>query len=124
MRKPWKTIFGFSLLGLAIAGASYAYWAFYDYTKPMNGIRLVVATVSMISCPPQLLFVLCIDSEVIGWAEHSQEQAAMAELATGGGLVPEKSRNRTCQVRGLYIDDFRVNRHLGQILISACLAAA
>ena len=67
MRKPWKTIVGFSLLGLAIAGASYAYWAFYDYTKPMNGIRTVVATVSMISCPPQLLFVLCIDCEVIGW---------------------------------------------------------
>ena len=67
MRKPWKTIVGFGLLGLAMAGASYAYWAFYDYTKPMNGIRAVVATVSMISCPPQLLFVLCIDCEVIGW---------------------------------------------------------
>ena len=39
MRKPWKTIVGFSLLGLAMAAASYAYWAFYDYTKPMNGIR-------------------------------------------------------------------------------------
>ena len=67
MRTPWKTIVGFSLLGLAIAGASYAYSAFYDYTKPMNGIRFAVATISMILCPPQLLFTFCIDCEVIGW---------------------------------------------------------
>ena len=67
MRKPRKTIVGFALLGLAIAGASYAYWAFYDYTEPMNGVRLAVATISMILCPPQLLFTFCIDCEVIGW---------------------------------------------------------
>jgi hypothetical protein len=67
VRKPRKTIVGFALLGLAIAGASYAYWAFYDYTEPMNGIRFAVATISMILCPPQLLFTFCIDCEVIGW---------------------------------------------------------
>jgi hypothetical protein len=67
VRKPWKTIVGLALLGLAIAGASYGYWTFYDYTKPMNGIRFVVATISMILCPPQLLFTFCIDCEVIGW---------------------------------------------------------
>ena len=67
MRKPWKTIVGFALLGLAIAGVSYAYWTFYDYTKPMNGIRSAVAAISMILCPPQLLFTFCIDCEVDGW---------------------------------------------------------
>src|SRR5437879_3526457 len=33
VHKPWKTIVGFALLGLAIAGACYAHAAFYDYTK-------------------------------------------------------------------------------------------
>jgi hypothetical protein len=47
--------------------ASYAYAAFYDYSKPMNGFDLAVSAVSAILCPPQLLFVMCIDCEVIGW---------------------------------------------------------
>ena len=67
MHKPWKTIVGFALLGLAIAGACYAHAAFYDYTKPMNGFKSAVETVSLILCPPQLLFTFCIDCEVIGW---------------------------------------------------------
>jgi hypothetical protein len=67
VRRPWKTIVGFALLGLAIAAACYAYAAFYDYTKPMNGLNSAVATLSMILCPPQLLFTFCIDCEVIGW---------------------------------------------------------
>lgn len=67
MRKPWKTIVGFAFLGLAIAGACYAHAAFDDYTKPMNGLRSAVETVSLILCPPQLLFIFCIDCEVIGW---------------------------------------------------------
>jgi hypothetical protein len=67
VHKPWKTILGFASLGLVVAGASYLYAAFYDYTKPMNGLNLALMAVSMISCPPQLLFVLCIDCEVIGW---------------------------------------------------------
>jgi hypothetical protein len=64
---PGKTIVGFALLGLTIATLSYAYAAFDDYTKPMNGLRFAVWTVSMILCPPQLLFTFCIDCEVIGW---------------------------------------------------------
>jgi hypothetical protein len=40
MRRGWKTIVGFALLGLAIAAICYAYAAFYDYEKPMNGFDL------------------------------------------------------------------------------------
>jgi hypothetical protein len=66
MRRGWKTIIGFALLGLAIAAICYAYAAFYDYTKPMNGLRFAMVGLSMILCPPQLLFAACIDCEVIG----------------------------------------------------------
>jgi len=67
VHKPRETIVGFTLLGLTIAALSYAYAAFDDYTKSMNGLRFAVWTVSMILCPPQLLFTFCIDCEVIGW---------------------------------------------------------
>jgi hypothetical protein len=66
MRRGRKTIIGFALLGLAIAAICYAYAAFYDYTKPMNGLRFAMVGLSMILCPPQLLFAACIDCEVIG----------------------------------------------------------
>jgi hypothetical protein len=66
-REPWQIIIGFALLGLAMAASCYAYAAFYDYTKPTNGFDIVVGFVSMILCPPQLIFVMCIDCEVIGW---------------------------------------------------------
>jgi len=36
MRKPWKTIVGFALLGLAIAAVLYVHDLLYDYTKPSN----------------------------------------------------------------------------------------
>ena len=67
MRKPWKTIGGFALLGLAIAGVCYAYGALADYTKPMTGREAALVLVSLILCPPQLLFAACLDCEVIGW---------------------------------------------------------
>ena len=67
MRKPWKTIVGFGLIGLAIAGACYAFAVFHDYTKPMNARESALVTASLILCPPQLLFTFCIDCEVIGW---------------------------------------------------------
>jgi hypothetical protein len=67
MRKSWKTIVGFASLGLAVTGACYAYAAFYDYSKAMNGFDFALTTISMIVCPPQLLFTFCIDCEVIGW---------------------------------------------------------
>jgi hypothetical protein len=34
----------------------------------MNGLKFAVAAVSLILYPPQLLFVLSIDCEVIGWS--------------------------------------------------------
>ena len=67
MAKPWKTIVSFAFLGLTIAGLAYAYAAFYDYTKPMNGLKAGLFAVSAILCPAQLLFAFCIDCEVIGW---------------------------------------------------------
>jgi hypothetical protein len=68
MRRGGKTIIGFALLGLAIAAICYAYAAFYDYTKPMNGFDFALVAISMVLCPPQLLFGFCIDCEVIGRA--------------------------------------------------------
>jgi hypothetical protein len=67
VRKPWKTIVVFALFGLAIAATSYAYAAFQDYTKPMNAFDLTLTVISIVLCPPQLLFVTCIDCEVVGW---------------------------------------------------------
>lgn len=67
IRKPWQIIVGFALLGLAIAAAIYVYSIFYDYTKPPNGSDLAVGIASFVLCPPTLLFVGCIDCEVIGW---------------------------------------------------------
>jgi hypothetical protein len=67
MRRPWKTISGFALLGLAVAAASYAYAAFFDYSKPINGLDVTVTIVLVVLCPPQLIFGFCIDCEVIGW---------------------------------------------------------
>jgi hypothetical protein len=67
MRKPWKTIVALALLGLSIAAVSYAYAAFHDYSKPMNGLHFALLATSVVLCPPQLLFAFCIDCEVIGW---------------------------------------------------------
>jgi len=65
--KPLRTIVCFALLGLAIAGASYAYAAVFDPNKPMTGFHFVLTLVSVILCPPQLLFMTCIDCEVVEW---------------------------------------------------------
>jgi hypothetical protein len=68
MGKSRKTIVGFALLGLAITGACYAYTSFYDYAKPMNGLKFALVAISVILCPPQLLFAICIDCDVVGWS--------------------------------------------------------
>jgi len=49
------------------AVASYAYAAFHDNTKPMTVFDFALTTVSVILCPTQFIFVMCIDCEVIGW---------------------------------------------------------
>ena len=91
MRKPWKTIVGFALLGLAIAALSYAYAAFHDYTKPMNGRDLLAMVVSLILCPAQFFFAFCIDCEVIGWDGFIMYSIIgvlnMAIYAVAGGIV-------------------------------------
>jgi hypothetical protein len=52
MRKPGNTILGFALLGLVLAGASYACAAFYDYNKPMDSLDFALMAISMIICSP------------------------------------------------------------------------
>jgi hypothetical protein len=66
MRKRLKTILGFAVFGLAMSALSYAYAAFRNYSKPMNGLDFAATTVSVVLCPAQLLFAMCIDCEAIG----------------------------------------------------------
>ena len=67
MRKPWKTVVGFALLGLGIASVCYAFAATHDYSKPWTGLDSALLLVSIVLCPPQLIFAFCIDCEVVGW---------------------------------------------------------
>src|ERR1700746_3002623 len=62
-----KIVFGFALLGLAVAGVCYAFAAFHDYSKPWTGLDSALTLLSVIVCPPQLIFPFCMDCEVIGW---------------------------------------------------------
>jgi hypothetical protein len=66
MRRSWKIILGFALVGLAMAGLSYADAALRDYSKPMNGLDFAMMAASVIFCPAQLIFAACIDCEVVG----------------------------------------------------------
>jgi hypothetical protein len=77
MRKSSKTILRFTFLGLVIAGACYLHAAFYDYTKPTNGYDVALTAISVILCPPQLLFDFCIDCEVIGLDDHDRLDAPL-----------------------------------------------
>jgi hypothetical protein len=67
MHKRWKTIAGFSLLGLVIAGAVFVYALSFDYTKPLAPKDSAIGIAWFILCPPTLLFAMCIDCEVSGW---------------------------------------------------------
>ena len=67
MRKSWKTIVGFALIGLAVAALSYVLALSHDYDKPWNPGVLVLGIAFFILCPPSWLFVMCIDCEVGGW---------------------------------------------------------
>lgn len=67
IRRPWKTIVGAALLGLAVAAGAYAYAAFFDYSKPTTGLDAALIIVSLVLCPPQLVLRFCMDCEVIGW---------------------------------------------------------
>jgi hypothetical protein len=61
-----KTVTQFAGLGLAVAAAAYAYAALHDYSKPMGPLGFLTVFVSIILCPPQLIFAACIDCEVVG----------------------------------------------------------
>jgi hypothetical protein len=67
MRKPWRIIVGFAVLGLAITAVVYAYYVFYDYIKPTNTIDFAFRIASFGLCPPTLLLAMCIDCEASGW---------------------------------------------------------
>ena len=67
MYQPKKAIVISASLGLIATVVSYLYADLYDYTVPMNGIHLTIAWILLVLCPPQFLFVMCIDCEVIGW---------------------------------------------------------
>ncbi len=67
MCRHWKAIVGFALLGVAVAAGAYANAAFFAYSKPTTGLDVALTIVSVVLCPPQLIFGFCIDSEVIGW---------------------------------------------------------
>ena len=71
LQQAWKTIIGFAFLGLAMGAAAYGnaalHEALHEYTKPMNGLGFALTFASMILCPPQLIVVLCIDCDALGW---------------------------------------------------------
>ena len=67
MLKSRKIIFGFALIGLAIAAALYVYALSFNYTKRLTPWDVVVGFVSFIFCPPTLLLAGCIDCEISGW---------------------------------------------------------
>jgi hypothetical protein len=67
MPKSRKIVFGFVLLGLAVTGVCYAFAASHDYSKPWTGLDSAPTLLSVIVCPPQLIFAFCIDCEVFGW---------------------------------------------------------
>ena len=61
-----RAIVIYGLCGFLIGTALYVYSSLFDYTKALTTFDAVVGLVSFIVCPPQLLFVLCIDCEVGG----------------------------------------------------------
>jgi hypothetical protein len=104
VNKPWKTIVGFALLGLAIAALCYAYAASYDYTKPTNGFDLALMVVSAILCPAQLFFAFCIDCEVFGWDGFVMYSIIgvlnMAIYAVVGGIVVSLQKDKNPPTTG------------------------
>jgi hypothetical protein len=97
MSKSWRTIAGFAVLGLAVAAICYAYAATYDYGKSMSGLQLTLSAISMILCPPQLLFAACIDCEVVGrdgLIMYSIIAVLNVAVYAGIGFVVTYARNR------------------------------
>ena len=58
---------GFALLGFAAAWGGYAYATFHHFSKPMDIFDFVLRPASVVLCPPQLILVLCLDCDLLGW---------------------------------------------------------
>ena len=67
MSNQSKTVLIFAGAGLLVAVACGMYAALVDYSTSSHGLGLTLAVISVILCPPQLLFGFCIDCEVTGW---------------------------------------------------------
>ncbi|PYT50605.1 MAG: hypothetical protein DMG43_14720, partial [Acidobacteria bacterium] len=61
IRKDWRTILQFAVLGLVVAGAFFGF--FETDPPPGNPIALWVAGASLLLCPGSLLFVFAFDIE-------------------------------------------------------------
>ncbi len=67
MNKRSRLIVGYAFLGLIIAAAYYMDAVIRDYSKPMGAMATILWILSLVVCPPSLLFAWCLDCEVIGW---------------------------------------------------------
>jgi len=97
-RKFGQIVAGFALLGLLAAAGVYAYNAFHDFAKPLNGVDDAINLASFVSCPPSLLLVACIDCEATGWdgvATFSIVGLLNAALYAVVGIVVAASREKT-----------------------------
>jgi hypothetical protein len=68
MSESRKIVFGFAVLGLAVAGICYAFSSLHDYSRPMTGFESTLILLSIVVCPPQLILAFCMGCEVIGWS--------------------------------------------------------
>lgn len=64
MRKRWKIVVGFALLGFAVSAGFYVIGMFYDYTKPPGFLDGVDFFAQLILFPPSILSLACIDCEI------------------------------------------------------------
>lgn len=66
MSNQSKIVSSFAAAGLLVAVTCGVYAALVDYSTSSHGLGLTLAIISVILCPPQLLFGFCIDCEVTG----------------------------------------------------------
>jgi hypothetical protein len=64
LHKPWHYILGFAVLGLAVAAVGYIYALYIFHWSEPTRLDTTVSILSVVLCPPSLLFAGCIDCEV------------------------------------------------------------
>ena len=64
MSDKLRTILRFGIVGLLVGVVCGIYAAMVDSS---HGVGLFFGLISLVACPPQLLFAFCIDCEVTGW---------------------------------------------------------